>query len=144
MLDGENVRHGLCSDLEFSDKDRKDNILRIGETAKLMLESGIIVLTAFISPFLDDRESVRNLMPHGNFIEIYCKASLAICEERDINGLYKKARAGEIKNLTGIDSPYEKPIKPQLTLDTENLSIEDATEKVMELLVERGIKNDFS
>ena len=83
-------------------------------------------------------------MPHGNFIEIYCKASLAICEERDINGLYKKARAGEIKNLTGIDSPYEKPIKPQLTLDTENLSIEDATEKVMELLVERGIKNDFS
>ena len=144
VLDGENVRHGLCSDLEFSDKDRKDNILRIGETAKLMLESGIIVLTAFISPFLDDRESVRNLMPHGNFIEIYCKASLAICEERDINGLYKKARAGEIKNLTGIDSPYEKPIKPQLTLDTENLSIEDATEKVMELLVERGIKNDFS
>ena len=113
VLDGDNIRHGLCSDLGFSNTERKENIRRIGETSKLMLESGTIVLTAFISPFQEDRETVRNLMPHGDFIEIYCKASLETCEMRDVKGMYKRARAGEIKNYTGIDSPYELPVNPE-------------------------------
>ncbi len=111
VLDGDNVRHGLCSDLGFNDADRKENIRRIGETAKLMLESGMITLTAFISPFIKDRKAVRNLIPHGDFVEIYCKASIETCEARDVKGFYKRARAGEIKNYTGIDSPYEKAAK---------------------------------
>ena len=119
VMDGDNVRHGLCSDIGFSNADRKENIRRIGETSKLMLESGTIVLTSFISPFQEDREIVRNLMPHGDFIEIYCKASLETCERRDVKGLYKRAKAGEIKNYTGIDSPYELPVKPELVIDTE-------------------------
>lgn len=124
VLDGDNVRHGLSSNLCFSETDRKENIRRIGEAAKLMMEAGVIVLTAFISPFRTDREAVRNLMPHGDFLEIYCKASLEICEARDVKGLYKKARAGEIKNYTGIDSPYEAPEKPELVVDTEYLNLD--------------------
>ena len=116
MLDGDNVRHGLCSDLGFSDADRKENIRRIGETDKLMLESGTIVLTAFISPFREDRESVRNIILHGDFIEIYCKASLEACEARDVKGLYKRALDGGINNYTGINPPYEAPVKPELML----------------------------
>ena len=142
VMDGDNVRHGLCSDLGFSDVDRKENIRRIGETAKLLLESGIIVITAFISPFREDRESVRNKLPHGDFIEIYCKASLETCEARDVKGLYKRAREGKIKNYTGIDSPYETPVKPELILDTEQLSIDESVKKVILLLVEKGILND--
>ena len=111
VLDGDNVRHGLNSNLDFSDDSRKENIRRIGEVAKLMLESGLIVMTAFISPFREDRAAVRNLISNIDFIEIYCKASLKTCEERDVKGLYKLARAGEIKNYTGIDSPYETPDK---------------------------------
>lgn len=141
VLDGDNVRHGLCSDLGFSGKDRKENIRRIGEIAKLMLESGTIVMTAFISPFQEDRETARNLIPHGNFIEIFCKASLEICEERDVKGLYKSARAGEIKNYTGIDSPYEVPEKPELIVNTEKLSVDESVEKVMQTMVERGVIN---
>ena len=141
VLDGDNARHGLCSDLGFSDADRKENIRRIGETAKLMLESGIIVMTAFISPFREDREVVRNLMPHGDFIEIYCKASLKTCELRDVKGFYKRARAGEIKKYTGIDSPYEEPINNELTIDTDKLSIDESVEKVMQTLVERVVIN---
>jgi adenylylsulfate kinase len=139
VLDGDNVRHGLCSDLGFSDADRKENIRRIGETAMLMLESGIIVITAFISPFKEDREMVRNLIPHGDFIEIYCKASLETCEFRDLKGFYKLARAGKIKKYTGIDSPYEEPINNELTIDTDQLSIDESVKKVMKTLFELGI-----
>ena len=139
VLDGDNVRHGLCSDLGFSDADRKENIRRIGETAVLMLESGIIVITAFISPFKEDREMVRNLIPHGDFIEIYCKASLETSEFRDLKGFYKLARAGKIKNYTGIDSPYEEPINNELTIDTDQLSIDESVKKVMKTLFELGI-----
>ena len=138
VLDGDNVRHGQSSNLGFSEADRKENIRRIGEVAKLMMESGLIVLSAFISPFREDRKMVRNLMPHGDFIEIYCKASLALCEERDVKGLYKKARAGEIKNYTGIDSPYEEPIKPELVVDTEQLDLHSSVHSVVTLLAERG------
>jgi adenylylsulfate kinase len=141
VLDGDNVRHGLCSDLGFEEADRVENIRRIGEIAKLMLEAGTIAMTAFISPFRKDREAVRNLMPHGDFLEIFCKASLEICEKRDAKGLYKRARAGEIKNYTGIDSPYEEPLKPELTVDTEHLSIQESVLQVMELLKERAIIN---
>lgn len=138
VLDGDNVRHGLSSNLGFSEADRKENIRRIGEVAKLMMESGIIVMSAFISPFREDREMVRKLMPHGDFIEIFCKASLSTCEERDVKGLYKKARAGEIKNYTGIDSPYEEPIKPELVVDTELLDLNTSIQNILTLLNERG------
>jgi len=140
VLDGDNIRHGLSSNLGFSVVDRKENIRRIGETAKLMMEAGIITLTAFISPYRKDRESVRNLMPHGDFIEIYCKATLKTCETRDVKGLYKKARAGEIKNYTGIDSPYEEPENPEILLNTDIQSINESVENIMRLLSQRGIK----
>lgn len=139
VLDGDNVRHGLSSNLGFSEDDRKENIRRIGEAAKLMMEAGVITLTAFISPFRADREAVRNLMPHGDFLEIYCRASLAACEARDVKGLYRRARAGEIKNYTGIDSPYEEPMKPELVVDTEALTLEESIGRVMALLAERGV-----
>lgn len=139
VLDGDNVRHGLSSNLGFSDEDRRENIRRIGEAAKLMVESGVIAMTAFISPFRADREGVRNLFPHGDFMEIYCRASLEVCEARDVKGLYKKARAGEIKNYTGIDSPYEEPVAPDLILDTGITSLEASVEAVLKLLRDRGI-----
>ena len=142
VLDGDNVRHGLSSNLTFSDNDRKEHIRRIGEAAKLMMEAGVIAMTAFISPFKKDRNLARQLLPHGDFIEIYCKASLETCESRDVKGLYKLARAGKIKNYTGIDSPYEAPIKPEFIIDTEQLSIDESVKKVMRLLVEKGILND--
>jgi adenylylsulfate kinase len=138
-LDGDNVRHGLSSNLGFSKDDRRENVRRIGEAAKLMMEAGVIVLTAFISPFRADREAVRNLMRNGDFFEIYCKASLETCESRDVKGLYKKARAGEIKNYTGIDSPYEAPEKPELTIDTDELTIEDSAQVVINFLIARSI-----
>jgi adenylylsulfate kinase len=118
VLDGDNVRHGLCGDLGFSEADRTENIRRIGEVAKLMMEAGIIVLTAFISPFREDRERVRGLMGHGEFLEVFCDCSLEVCEQRDVKGLYKRARAGEVKNFTGITSPYEVPLKPESVVDT--------------------------
>jgi adenylylsulfate kinase len=139
VLDGDNVRHGLSSNLRFSDADRRENIRRIGEAAKLMMEAGVIAMTAFISPFRADREAVRSLIPHGDFIEIYCKASLTTCESRDIKGLYKKARAGEIKNYTGIDSPYEEPLGAELVVDTDRQSLAESVAAVMALLKERGI-----
>jgi adenylylsulfate kinase len=138
VLDGDNVRHGLSSNLGFSEDDRRENIRRIGEAAKLMMEAGVIAMTAFISPFRADREAVRNLMPHGDFFEVYCKAALETCEARDVKGLYKKARAGEIKNYTGIDSPYEAPEKPELVVDTDALSIEQSVNEVLKLLQSRG------
>ena len=139
VLDGDNVRHGLNSNLDFSDSDRKENIRRIGEVAKLMLESGLIVMTAFISPFREDRAAVRNLISNSDFIEIYCKASLETCEARDVKGLYKRARAGEIKNYTGINSPYEVPENADLIVDTEQETIEDSVSIIISFLKKKKI-----
>ena len=141
VLDGDNVRHGLNSNLDFSDDDRKENMRRIGEVAKLMLESGLIVMTAFISPFREDRNAVRNLISNSDFIEIYCKASLETCEARDVKGLYKRARAGEIKNYTGIDSPYEAPENPELIIDTDKETLDESVSKIYSFLERKGIIN---
>jgi adenylylsulfate kinase len=124
LLDGDNVRQGLCSDLGFSEKDRQENIRRIGETARLFMDAGIIVLTAFISPFRADRELVRALVQPGDFIEVYCNATLHVCENRDTKGLYKKARRGEIPEFTGISSPYEVPHKPEVEVFTGQKSLD--------------------
>ena len=139
VLDGDNVRHGLSTNLGFSEEDRKENIRRVGETAKLMLEAGIITLTAFISPYRQDRERVKIMMPPGDFIEIYCEATLETCERRDVKGYYKKARAGIIKNYTGIDSPYEIPDNPELTLNTDNQTLEESVQAVLALLKQKVI-----
>ena len=139
VLDGDNVRHGLSSNLTFSDDDRKENIRRIGEAAKLMMEAGVIAITAFISPFREDRDNVRRLLPQEDFIEIFCNASLEVCESRDVKGLYKRARAGEIKNYTGIDSPYEAPINPELVIDTDGETLEESVIKVIEFLKSKNI-----
>ena len=141
VLDGDNVRHGLSSNLTFSNDDRKENIRRIGEAAKLMMEAGVIAITAFISPFKKDRNLVRQLLPQGDFVEIYCKASLETCESRDVKGLYKRARAGEIKNYTGIDSPYEAPNNPELVIDTEGEPLEESVIKVINFLKSKVVIN---
>jgi adenylylsulfate kinase len=143
VLDGDNIRHGLCGDLSFSEHDRKENIRRISETAKLMLEAGVITLTAFISPFRAERAMARSLMPHGDFIEIHCVCPLAVCEERDVKGLYKKARKGEIRDFTGISSPYEEPEKPELRIDTGSQSLEDCVRQVIDLLRSRNVLPDM-
>jgi len=139
VLDGDNVRHGLTSNLGFSNEDRKENIRRIGEVTKLMMEAGLIILTAFISPFREDRIAVRNLISDGDFIEIYCKASLETCEARDLKGLYKRARLGEIKNYTGINSPYEIPDNPELIIDTDKESLEESVSKIVSFLQTKSI-----
>ena len=139
VLDGDNVRHGLNSNLDFSEPGRTENIRRISEVSKLMLESGLIVMTAFISPFNKDRNEARKLISSDDFIEIYCKASLEICETRDVKGLYKRARAGEIKNYTGIDSPYETPENPELIIDTDNQGLEDSVSTILSFLELNGI-----
>ena len=139
VLDGDNVRHGLCGDLTFSDNDRKENIRRIGQVAKLFVESGVIVLTAFISPFRSDRDLVRNMVLHGDFIEIHCSSSIEVCEKRDVKGLYKKARSGEVKEFTGISSPYEEPKNPELIVQTGSDSLEKCTNDIISLLQERNI-----
>ncbi len=141
VLDGDNVRHGLSSNLSFSNDDRKENIRRISEVAKLMMEAGVITITAFISPFREDRNLVRQLLPQDDFIEVYCKASLGACELRDVKGLYKRARAGEIRNYTGIDSPYEAPINPELVVNTENESLEESVSKVIDFLMAKRVIN---
>ncbi len=139
VLDGDNVRHGLCGDLGFSAEDRSENIRRIGEMAKLFVDAGMIALTAFISPFRSDRDRVRDLMPNGDFLEIHCRCSVDVCETRDVKGLYKKARAGIVKDFTGISSPYEEPSSPELVVDTGELPLEDCVEMVLKMLRERGI-----
>ena len=139
VLDGDNIRHGLCKDLGFSDADREENIRRIGEVAKLFLDAGVIVLTAFVSPFKADRDRARALVEGGDFVEIHCAADLSVCEERDTKGLYAKARAGEIKEFTGISSPYEAPEKPELCLDTGAQDLEQCVAAVINLLEERGV-----
>lgn len=142
VLDGDNVRHGLSSNLGFSEADRRENIRRVGEAGKLMMEAGIITMAAFISPFRQDREDVRRLLPPGEFLEIYCKASLSTCELRDVKGLYKKARSGEIKNYTGVDSPYEEPLTPELTVNTDELDLAASIDRVMHLLQARGVLSE--
>ena len=139
VLDGDNVRHGLNSNLDFSESGRAENIRRISEVSKLMLESGLIVMTAFISPFNKDRNEARKLISSDDFIEIYCKASLEVCEARDVKGLYKRARKGEIKNYTGIDSPYEIPENPELIIDTDNQGLEDSVSTILSFLELNGI-----
>ncbi len=134
VLDGDNVRHGLCADLGFSEEDRKENIRRIGHMAMLYVEAGIIVLTAFISPFRADRDNVRKIAG-ADFNEIYCKCSLEVCEERDVKGLYKRARAGEIPDFTGISSPYEAPEFADLTIDTES-NLDACTDEVFSYIRE--------
>jgi adenylylsulfate kinase len=138
LLDGDNVRFGLCGDLGFSDADRKENIRRVGEVAKLMVDAGVIVLTAFISPHREEREQVRALLGDNEFIEVHVDADLAICEQRDPKGLYKKARAGEIKNFTGIDSAYEAPGSPELYLDNGNQPLSQSVDKIMAFLSQQG------
>lgn len=139
VFDGDNVRHGLCRDLGFTVEDRTENIRRIGEMAKLFVDAGVIALTAFISPIREDRERARGLFPHGDFIEVYVKCSLETCEERDVKGLYKKARAGDSPHFTGISSPYEAPMNPEITIETENRSVEDCVGEVIDILEERGV-----
>ena len=134
LLDGDNVRHGLNKDLGFTDAARVENIRRVGEVAKLMTDAGLIVLTAFISPFQAEREMVRNMLPEGEFIEIFVDTPLAVAEQRDVKGLYKKARAGELKNFTGIDSPYEAPTAPEIHIDTHTTSVEQAVEDIIDWL----------
>lgn len=139
VFDGDNVRHGLCADLGFSVDDRQENIRRIGEMSKLFLEAGVIALTAFISPFQADRDRVRNLVKKDEFIEIYCEANIQVCEQRDVKGLYAKARRGEIKDFTGISSPYEAPSNPELVLDTGSESLESCVNKVVNYLKQHTI-----
>lgn len=130
VLDGDNVRHGLCGDLGFSAADRAENIRRVGEVAKLFMEAGVIVLTAFISPFREDRNKVRAMVQPGEFIEIYCQCPVEVCEQRDTKGLYKKARAGEIGQFTGISSPYQVPDTPELVVNTSERSLNDCVQQV--------------
>ena len=141
VLDGDNVRHGLCKDLGFSNEDREENIRRIAEVARLFLDAGIIVLTAFVSPFQADRDKARALVKEGDFIEIYCSAGIQICEERDTKGLYAKARLGEIKDFTGISSPYEIPSSPEMKIDTGLLDLETSVQAVINELIRRGTIN---
>jgi adenylylsulfate kinase len=144
VLDGDNVRHGLCGDLGFSAQDRQENIRRIGEVAKLFMEAGVIVFTAFISPYRADRERVRGMVEHGDFIEIYCDASIEVCEARDVKGMYKKARAGQIVEFTGISSPYEAPENPELILNTGRSELEACVQQVIGELGQRGLNQGTS
>ncbi len=139
VVDGDNVRQGLCGDLGFSADDRVENIRRVGEVAKLFTEAGIITLTAFISPFRADRDRVRSLAPAGDFIEVYCAADLSVCEDRDVKGLYKRARSGEIPNFTGISSPYEAPEAPELTVNTGTKDLSVCVDEVLSYLREQKI-----
>lgn len=141
VLDGDNVRHGLCGDLGFSPEDRVENIRRVGEIAKLFMEAGVIVLTAFISPFREDRERVRGMVEHGDFMEIFCDSPIEVCESRDVKGLYKKARAGQIQEFTGISSPYEVPDNPELTVNTGEVELELCVQQVLQGMLHRGIVN---
>lgn len=134
VLDGDNIRQGLNSDLGFGDEARKENIRRIGEVAKLFIDSGQYVLTAFISPFREDRQTVRDLVDEGEFIEVYVKCSIEACEERDPKGLYKKARKKEIPSFTGISSPYEEPLNPEIVLNSEKYSVEECVEQLLKEL----------
>jgi bifunctional enzyme CysN/CysC len=138
LLDGDNVRHGLNKDLGFTEADRIENIRRVGEVAKLMTDAGLIVLTSFISPFRAERELVRQMLPAGEFIEVFVDTPLAVAESRDVKGLYKKARAGQLKNFTGIDRPYEAPENPEIRIDTTRTTPEQAAEMIVARLLGLG------
>lgn len=138
ILDGDNVRHGLNGDLSFSDDDRKENIRRIGEVSKLFVDVGVMVLTSFISPFKQDRQSVRNIVNETEFIEIYVKCPLEVCEQRDVKGLYKKARKGEIKHFTGIDSAYEEPENADIVIDTSIMSIDESVNTIINYMIKHS------
>ena len=135
LLDGDNIRHGLNKDLGFTDADRVENIRRVGEISKLMADAGLVVLTAFISPFKSERDMVRNMMEPGEFIEIYVDTPLSLAEKRDVKGLYAKARLGELKNFTGIDSPYDAPDHAEIHIDTTRMSIDEAAEFIINKLI---------
>jgi adenylylsulfate kinase len=137
LLDGDNIRTGLNSDLKFSDADRKENIRRVGEVAKLFVDTGVIVLASFISPYRDDRHMVRQMVEKIEFLEIYVNCPIEICEERDAKGLYKKARAGEIKNFTGIDSDYEAPERPDMEIQSDKISANDAADKIVKYILKK-------
>jgi adenylylsulfate kinase len=139
VFDGDNVRHGLCNDLGFSTDDRSENIRRIGEMAKLFVDAGVIALTAFISPIREDRERARGLFPHGDFIEVFVSCPLEVCETRDVKGLYKRARAGEIANFTGISAPYDAPDNPEITIETQDREIEACVDELIKALEQRGV-----
>ena len=134
ILDGDNIRKGLNSDLSFSPKDRSENIRRIAETAHLMMDAGLVVLAAFVSPYRNDRDHVRNIVGNDNMVEIYINTSVEECERRDVKGLYKKARKGEIKNMTGISAPYESPLNPDIQINTEEVTIIDATKQIINFI----------
>jgi adenylylsulfate kinase len=135
LLDGDNIRTGINSDLGFSEQDRKENIRRLSEIVKLFYDAGIVVLTAFISPFISDRDTIRAKLPEGRFVEVFVDTPLEICEQRDTKGLYAKARKGEIKNFTGIDSPFEKPPKPEVTVPTAERSIEESLNQLLKVIL---------
>ncbi len=139
LLDGDNLRHGLCADLDFSEADRTENIRRVAEVAKLFVDAGTLVLVTLISPFRADRDQARQRMAAGEFVEIFVKCPLAVCEERDVKGLYKKARAGEIQDLTGIGSPYEEPLKPEVVVETGENSLGDCVDQIIQYLEKQNI-----
>lgn len=141
LLDGDNVRHGLCADLGFSAEDRTENLRRVGAVAGLMVDAGLLVLSAFISPYRNQRELVKSFIPQGKFIEVHIATPLEVCEQRDVKGLYKKARAGEISHFTGISDPYEAPQHADLVLDTSVTSLEDSVQQLLALLKQRQIIN---
>lgn len=142
VFDGDNVRHGLCSDLGFGEEDRKENIRRIGEMTHLFVQAGVIAMTAFISPFRSERQRVRRLFDNEEFIEVYCECSLETCEERDVKGLYAKARAGLIPNYTGISSPYEEPENAEIKVNTDGETLEESIQKVLQYLRQREFITD--
>ncbi len=143
LLDGDNVRHGLCSDLGFSDRDRSENIRRVGEVASLMIDAGLIVLASFISPFKRERNIVRRMVNVGEFIEVHINTPIATCENRDAKGLYKKARSGQLKNFTGIDSPYEIPESPEISIDTSSMTVDQVTDYLISRLSDKGVVQVF-
>ena len=138
ILDGDNMRYGLNCDLGFSSEDRKENIRRIGEVAKLFVDAGVVVLSSFISPFIEDRGFVRSIVDSEEFVEIYVKCPLDVCEQRDPKGLYSRARKGEIKYFTGIDSPYEEPVQPEMIIDTSVTAVDDAVDSIVRYLCRRS------
>ncbi|MFI5324460.1 MAG: adenylyl-sulfate kinase [Thermodesulfobacteriota bacterium] len=141
ILDGDNVRVGLCKDLGFSEEDRAENIRRIGEVSKLFVQAGCIVLSAFVSPYRRDRDAVRALVEEGEFVEVYVSAPLEVCEQRDVKGLYKKAREGVIKGFTGIDDPYEAPLNPEIVIETDQMTLEEGADRIISYLNVKKVLN---
>ncbi len=140
-LDGDNIRQGINKDLTFAPEDRTENIRRIAEIAHLMIEAGLVTIAAFVSPYIKDREAIKTIVGAENFIEIYINTALEVCERRDVKGLYKKARAGEIKNMTGISAPYEAPVDPDLEIVTDNQSIDESVQTILDFIIQKLNKN---